>query len=327
MIISKTPYRLSFFGGGTDYPSWLNNNDGIVMSTTINKFIYISLNTKPSMFHKEYRLVYKHIENKKKIRQIKHPSIRECLNYFKVKPGVELFYMGDLPARSGLGSSSAFTVGLLNCLNALKKNKISKKKLAEEAIFIEQKVLRENVGSQDQISTSFGGFNIIKFKKNNFSVNQIKMTNNLLNELNKNLVLCYSGIPRIANDIVKNYIRKLSSNQLQNVMKETFDLVNSGNSLLKKGNLDEFGKLLNVSWHLKKSLHSTVSNTKLDNFYNQAISNGALGGKLLGAGGGGFFLFYVPKIKIKKFKRSFKSLYFCDFKFENKGSSIINNSN
>jgi len=326
MIISKTPLRISFFGGGTDYPEWLKENKGAVLSTTINKYIYISLNIKSSLFHQKYIITYRKIENKNKISQIEHPSVRECLKYFKIKPGCELIYNGDLPARSGVGSSSSFTVGLLNCLYALKKKKITKKQLAEKAIFIEREVLKENVGLQDQVACSYGGLNLINFKNNEFEVSKLNINNNVLKNLNNNLFLCYSGVQRISNNIAKKYIKKLSFSSYKDLMNTNYDLVNEGINLLKKNKLDEFGKLLDISWKMKKKLHNQVSSPKLNEFYDNAINSGALGGKLLGAGAGGFFLFYIPKRKLPNFIKQNKKLHISQFKFENNGSVIINNS-
>ena len=326
MIISKTPLRISFFGGGTDYPEWFKYNKGAVLSTTINKYSYIALNIKSSLFHKKYIITYRNVEKKNKISEIEHPSVRACLKYFKIPSGCEVIYNGDLPARSGVGSSSSFTVGLLNCLYSLKNIKISKKKLAEKAIYIEKKILKENVGIQDQIACSYGGFNLINFKKNSFKVSKIDINQDDLDQLNNNLILSYSGVQRISSDIAKKYINKLSLKSYENLMNTNYDLVKEGESILKKKNFDEFGKLLDKNWKLKKKLHNEVTNTKLDQFYNNAIKNGALGGKLLGAGAGGFFLFYVPKIKQKNFIQNKKNQFTSKFKFEKFGTTIINNS-
>ena len=326
MIISKTPYRISFFGGGTDYPEWLRENKGAVLSTTIDKYIYLTLNMKASLFHKRYVISYKKLERRKKISEIIHPPVRECFKYFKIPSGCELTYSGDLPSRSGVGSSSSFTVGLLKCLYTLKNIKITKKELAKKAIYIERNVLKENVGLQDQIACSYGGLNLIKFNNNDFKVSKLNIEKNILDSLNDNLILCYSGIQRISNDISKKYIKKLSTSSYQDLMNTNYDLVKEGTSLLNKKNIDDFGKLLDVSWKMKKKLHNEVSSRKLNEFYDNALTAGALGGKLLGAGGGGFFLFYVPKKSMTKFIKLNKKLYISKFKFENNGSIIINNS-
>lgn len=326
MIISKTPFRISFFGGGTDYPEWMGVNKGAVLSTTINKYIYLSLDTKLSLFHKKYKILYRKEEEKDKISKIEHPSVRECLRYFKISPGCEIIYRGDLPARSGVGSSSSFTVGLLNCLYTLKNSKITKEELAKKAIYIEREVLKENVGLQDQIACAYGGLNLIKFNQSKFQVSKLDIDKNVLRSLNENLVLCYSGVQRISNNITKKYIKKLTNSSYENLMNRTYDLVKEGTSLLKKGNIGEFGKLLDISWEMKKELHTQISNPKLNEIYNRAIASGASGGKLLGAGAGGFFLFYVPKKKMSKFMELNKKLFISKFKFETKGSTIINNT-
>ena len=326
MIISKTPFRISFFGGGTDYPEWLRENDGAVLSTTIDKYIYLALKIRPEIYHKNYIITYKQVEKKKHISEIKHPAVRECLKYFRIKPGCEIIYTGDLLSRSGVGSSSSFTVGLLNCLYSLKKINVSKKQLSEKAIFIERELCKENVGFQDQIACSYGGLNLIKFRKNKFQKKQLKLKKEVLKKLNENLLLCYSGVQRISSDIAKKYVTKLSNRSYEELMKQNLQLVNESIDHLKQGNIDKFGKLLDHNWKIKKNLHKQVSNSKLDEIYEQALSSGALGGKLLGAGAGGFFLFYVPKNKISKFVENNKKLYITNFKFENNGSTIINNS-
>ena len=206
------------------------------------------------------------------------------------------------------------------------KHKNFQKKLAEKAIYIEKKILKENVGIQDQIACSYGGFNLINFKKNSFKVSKIDINQDDLDQLNNNLILSYSGVQRISSDIAKKYINKLSLKSYENLMNTNYDLVKEGESILKKKNFDEFGKLLDKNWKLKKKLHNEVTNTKLDQFYNNAIKNGALGGKLLGAGAGGFFLFYVPKIKQKNFIQNKKNQFTSKFKFEKFGTTIINNS-
>lgn len=326
MIISKTPLRISFFGGGTDYPEWLKNNNGLVVSTSINKYIYICFNIKPSLFHKKYIISYRKIEKRKKISDINHPSVRACLDHFNIQPGCEIIYNGDLPARSGLGSSSSFTIGLLNCIYNFKGIEVTKKKLAQKAIFIEKNILKENVGLQDQIACAYGGLNIIRFRNKSFKVKKIDLKKNTLKTLNDNLLLCYSGIQRISNDIAKKYVSKFSIKFYENLMKTNYDLAKEGINLIKKKDFDQFGKLLDKSWKIKKNLHKSVTSSKLDEFYNNAINTGALGGKMLGAGGGGFFLFYVPKKNQAKFFEKNKNFYISDFKFESDGSKIINYS-
>jgi len=325
MIISKTPYRISFFGGGSDYPAWYDKNQGAVLSATIDKYIYISCRDLPSFFDHKYRIVWSRIETVKDINQIKHLVVKEMLKYFKINKGLEIHYDGDLPARSGMGSSSVFVVGLMNLLNNFLGKKIDKKLLARKSIFFEQKILREVVGSQDQVAAAYGGFNKIIFNKGgNFKVNKILINKKTLNNLNKNLLLVYTGIKRNAHDIAKDYVKKLNQSKKDNIL-EILSFVKEGERILKNGQLDDFGKLLHESWLEKKSLSSLITNTKIDEIYNEAIRKGALGGKLLGAGGGGFLLFYIPHYKQKEVIKYFRKLVTVPFKFVNEGSTILFN--
>ncbi len=324
MIINKTPYRISFFGGGTDYPSWYRKNGGEVISTTIDKYLYLTCRYLPSFFDHKYRIVYSKIELAKKISDIKHNVVRELIKKNKIKKGIELHYDGDLPAQSGMGSSSSFIVGCMNIFHSLEnKQNISKKQLANQSLKFEQNILKEVVGSQDQIATSYGGFNSIKFYKDGkYSVNKIKMQKNLKNDLNNRLVLLYTGNQRRAHDIAKSYVKNLTSSK-KNQMNLIQSFVPKAKLYLKLGRLDDFGDLLNESWVKKKELSKKISNELIDDIYKKALKNGALGGKILGAGGGGFFIFYVKENNIKKFKNSFKEFPVINFKFENQGSHII----
>ena len=323
MIISKTPYRISFFGGGSDYPSWYIKNGGRVLSTTINKFVYISCRNLPPFFNHKYRIVWSKLEMVKKIEQINHIPIRKILQYYKIKNGLEIHYDGDLPARSGMGSSSVFIVGLLNLFNNLKGKKLTKNELAKKSIFFEQKILNENVGSQDQIAASYGGFNKILFKKGgDFSIKPVLLSRKFRKNLNKNLLLVYTGITRNAHDIAKDYINKLERSKSSHILR-IINFVDQGEKILKNGDLENFGKLLHESWMEKKSLSTYISNAKIDYIYSSAMKSGALGGKLLGAGGGGFFLFCVPLNKQKNFLKSLKKKIIIPFKFSNEGSEIM----
>ena len=321
MIISKTPYRISFFGGGSDYPNWFNKYTGKVLSTTINKHIYISCRFLPSFFDHKYRIVWSKIENVKKIGQIKHLAVKNLLKYLKFYQGVEIHYDGDLPARSGMGSSSCFTVGLMKALEEIKKRNISKNYLAKKSIFFEQKLMREVVGSQDQIAASYGGFNKIIFKKKNFVIKKIKNNKNL-KKLENNLVLIYTGINRTAHKIASSYNNKLTSEKRIYIDK-IISLVDEGEKLINSGNIDGFGELLNDGWNLKKKLSKAVSNKKIDRLYDMLIENGASGGKLLGAGGGGFLLMYIKQRYRGNFFKKFPNLINVPFNFTNEGSKII----
>jgi len=323
MIISKTPYRISFFGGGSDYPSWYLKEGGAVLTTTIDKYIYISCRYLPPFFKHKYRIVWSHIEQVSKIDQIKHKAVKEMLKLYKINDGLEIHYDGDLPARSGMGSSSVFVVGLMNLLNNFNNKKLSKKNLAERSIYFEQKILNEVVGSQDQIAATYGGFNKIIFNnKGKFTVVPIKVKRNTLKALNENLLLVYTGLGRTAQHIAKSYVNKLQGSKKKNIH-EIINLVHEGEKILQNGNISEFGRLLHESWLVKKELSSSITNNSIDEIYNSAINQGALGGKLLGAGGGGFFLFYVPKFKQKKLIKYFKNLISIPFNFSSTGSQIM----
>ena len=324
MILSKTPYRISFFGGGTDYPSWFKTNKGKVLSATIDKYIYLSARKLPPYFNYKHRIVWSKVENVNKTTDINHNVVREMLKNFKIQNGLEIHYQGDLPARSGMGSSSSFVVGLMNTLLCQKKIKISKLNLAKKSIFFEQKILNEVVGMQDQISASFGGFNKILIEKNGaFKIKNFKIDNKI-KKLNKNLLLLFTGIYRTANEIAGQYVTDLKTKKKYEMNEISFQ-VDEAVNLLKNNDFDNFGKLLNEGWKLKKSLSKVISNKKIDDLYNFSIQNGALGGKLLGAGGGGFMLLYMPEHKQKKFLKKIKKITKVPFNFKDEGSSIILN--
>jgi|TARA_B110000858_G_C17785139_1_gene466852 D-glycero-alpha-D-manno-heptose-7-phosphate kinase len=327
MIISKTPYRISFFGGGTDYPEWFKKNNGEVLSTTINKYLYLTCRYLPPFFDHKYRNVWSIIEKVKTIEELKHTAVKKLFFQMKVKKGLELHYDGDLPAQSGMGSSSSFVVGLTNILHSFKKIQLSKKSLADKSIFFEHDILKEKVGYQDQIAASYGGFNSIKFFKNGkYKVQKFPLKNRIILNLNKNLLLVFSGNERRANDIVGKYINKLykeKKKEMQVIQKFTY----KAKFFLKNEKLDDFGHLIGESWIKKKELSKYITTEKIDLIYNLGIKNGALGGKVLGAGGGGMMLFYVNKEHQEQFKRALKNYLIIPFEFENTGSSIIFNSN
>ena len=323
MIISKTPYRISFFGGGSDYPEWYLRNGGEVISSTINKYLYISCRELSDFFSHKYRIIYSKMEEVRKIEQIKHRVVRLILLKNKIKKNLEIHYNGDLPARSGMGSSSSFIVGLLNAINSFQNRNISKTKLAYDSIFLEQKILKECVGSQDQVACSFGGFNSIKFRKNNtFLVNELDKKSIFKKNLNKNLVLLYTGRQRTAEKVAKRFIKKINSAKKQEI-KDILGLVKVAKDLISNNDYYSFGQLLDESWRIKKKLDKDITNSFLDYIYNHAKFNGAVGGKILGAGAGGFFLFYVPENNRKYFIKKMSFLTHVPFAFENEGSQII----
>ena len=321
MIITKTPYRISFFGGGSDYPTWYRKYGGAVISTTINRYLYISCRFLPNFFEHKYRIVWSKIENVKRVDQIDHNAVREILKYLKIKQGLEIHYDGDLPARSGMGSSSCFVVGLLKALYRIKNYNITKFDLAKKSIFIEQRILKEVVGSQDQVAASCGGFNKIIFNNKSIQIKPINSKKNL-EKLNKNLVLIYTGIQRTAHKIANKYVKKLNTSKKNNINK-ILSYVTEAEKIIKSGELDDFGRLLNESWIEKMKLSKEITNKKINELYDQAINCGALGGKILGAGGGGFLLLYMKNYARKKFFSKNKKIINIPFSFTMDKSEII----
>ncbi len=329
MIISKTPYRISFFGGGSDYPNWYLKNGGVVISSTINKYIYISCRSLPPYFRHRHRISYSKIEQVKDIKSIKHSVVKRLLESYKKKiknEGLEIHYDGDFPSRSGVGSSSAFVVGLINVVSNYLKIKISKKKLANQSLYLEQKGLKETVGSQDQIAAAFGGFNEIKFYKNGkYKVKNLISNKKELNKLQKRLILVFVGVRKKnkkANDIAKSYIGKLNNQKKKNI-NEIIQHAKKAKKYLLNRDYDSFGKLLHETWIMKRNLSNSMTTPKIDKLYNLAMKNGALGGKLLGAGNAGYLLFYLKQGQRSRFLKKFKNNITIDIKFENKGSEII----
>jgi len=324
VIITKTPFRISFFGGGTDHPLWFKEHGGKVLATTFDKYCYISLRQLPPFFDHKYRIVYSQIENIININEIKHPAVKEVLNYFHSNEGLEIHHDGDLPARSGLGSSSSFTVGLINAMNALQGKYCSPYELASTAIHVEQDLIKESVGSQDQISAAYGGFNEIEFfKDGTFSVEPKLINQERKKELNDHLMLFFTGVSRFSSEITESQLSNMENCSSQ--MHKLHDMVNEGSKILSNTNipLEEFGKLLDSAWHNKRSLSNMITNNEIDNLYEIAIKAGASGGKVLGAGGGGFILFFVKPEHQKKVKTVLSSLTYVPFKFENTGSKVV----
>lgn len=321
MIISRTPYRMSFFGGGTDYRPYFTEYGGSVISATINKYCYISLRPLPPFFGFKYQIKYSLCEATNEYDEIKHPSARECLRYLSV-PNVSMTHDGDLPARSGLGSSSAFTVGLLNALHALRGEYIDAQKLAEEAIHIEQEMIGENVGVQDQIAVAVGGFNRLNFTSEGFEVQPLIVSQARKQQLSGNLMMFFTGLQRTASDIAKDQIqntkRNLSGLSAIKKLTDEAEMILLGNR-----SLSAFGELLDEMWNLKKSLSNKITNEHIENIYTRAKQAGAIGGKLMGAGGGGFIFFYVEPDKQESVKKALSDLLYIPFSFESNGSKVI----
>lgn len=322
MIISKTPYRISFFGGGSDYPVWYKKYGGEVISTTIDKYLYISCRQLPNFFEHKYRVVYSKVEEVRYIDEIKHLVVKKALKNFDIKKNLEIHYDGELPSRSGVGSSSSFIVGFLNVLNFIKNKKlINQKDLASQSISFEQNIMQETVGSQDQIACAIGGVNNLIFNKNGYLVKKIK-NKKFFKKLNNNLILLYTQKQRYSSNVAKKFINTINSSKKKEIL-EILKCVKIAKKLIKSNDLLGFAELLNYSWQIKKNLHKKISNNFLNGIYDQAIKNGAIGGKILGAGSGGFFLFYVPEEKHKFFLKKMNSFTSIPFKFESEGSKII----
>lgn len=324
MIITRTPFRISFFGGGTDYPTWFQEHGGVVLATSIDKYCYISARHLPPFFDHKYRIVYSRIENVKSIDQIEHPAVRAVLGWKGGTEGLEIHHDGDLPARSGLGSSSSFTVGLVNALMALDGRRVSKEDLARHAIHIEQDVIKEAVGSQDQISAAFGGFNRIQFLHDgSFDVAPVILPQHRVEELQNSLMLCFTGFSRYAVEIAQSKINNMASREkelhrMSEMVEEALQILHDKNT-----SINDFGKLLHDSWQYKRSLSDKVSTPEIDEIYTAAMEAGADGGKILGAGGGGFMLLFVRPERQAKVRERLKNLVHVPFRFESSGSRVI----
>lgn len=322
MIISRTPFRISFFGGGTDYPAWFKDNPGAVLATTIDKYCYLTVRYLPPFFEYRSRIIYSKTELVSGIDEIDHPSVRETLRYLNVHEGVEIHHDGDLPARTGLGSSSSFTVGLLNVLYALKGVMTTKEQLAEQAIHIEQNMIRENVGCQDQTLASHGGFNYIEFGgPRHLNVRQLTLPKERLGVLQDHMMLYFTGFSRTASQIAEHQIQNIPNRTRE--LKEMYAFVQEAVNCLNDNDLKKFGLLLNESWKLKRTLSSKITTDVIDGIYDRAMKAGALGGKLLGAGGGGFLLIYAEPDKRPAVRQALKDYLEIPFKFESMGSRII----
>ena len=324
MIISRTPYRISFFGGGTDYPGWFRENGGAVLNTSINKYCYISCRYLPPFFKHKYLIRYRQIELVNDISEINHPSVRESLKFAGIDDGVEMNHSGDLPARSGIGSSSSFTVGLLNTLSALKGKMLTKRQLAMNAICVEQEMIKENVGSQDQVAAAFGGLNKIEFGGDEkFYVQPVTIGRDRLILLQNHLMLFFTGISRTASEIAFEQIKKIPFNRKR--LSHMKDMVDEAVGILndRNGNIEDFGRLLGEAWKIKRSLTAKISTDWIDGVYEDSLRAGALGGKLCGAGGGGFLLLFVPPQRQTAVKKKLDNMLYVPFRFETLGSQII----
>lgn len=324
MIICRTPFRISFFGGGTDFPEWYEENGGSVISASIDRYCYISCRHLPPFFEHTHRVVYSVIENIKHYKDIQHPAVRAVLTYLEQDQGVEIHYNADLPARSGLGSSSSFTVGLLHSLLALRGQRVEPKALSQKAIHVEREIIREVVGCQDQIAAAYGGFNTIEFKNNyDHVVKPVIIEPSRARELQNNLMLYFTGFSRFASEIEASKLKNFGDKKA--VLNAMHDMVKEATAIISNtsASLDEFGKLLDEAWQCKKSLSDKVSMPVIDEMYEEAKRCGALGGKILGAGGGGFLLLYAPQEAQPRIREKLKQHVHVDFRFEHEGSRIV----
>jgi D-glycero-alpha-D-manno-heptose-7-phosphate kinase len=324
LIITRTPFRISFFGGGTDYPTWYRNNGGSVLATTIDKYCYVSCRYLPPFFEHKHRIVYSKIENVQSVEEIVHPAVRAILADMGPDRGLEIHHDGDLPARSGLGSSSSFTVGLVHSLMALQGRYASKDFLASQAIRLEQDVMKEHVGSQDQVSAAHGGFNIIEFTRDDhFIVSPMILPKGRTEELQSHLMLFFTGLSRFASDVAKSKIDNFARKQKE--LTRMGEMVTEAVILLqgRHSSVVEFGKLLAEAWEYKRSLSDKVSTPEIDEIYEAGRRAGAIGGKLLGAGGGGFLLLLAKPEDQAAVRAALKKLVHVPFRFESGGSRVV----
>lgn len=321
MVITRTPFRMSFFGGGTDMQDYFQENKGAVLSTSFDKYCYVNVRHLPPFFDYENEFVYSKIERLKNIDEADHPAIKNAMKMLDMHE-LRVSYEADLPARSGLGTSSSFAVGMLNAFYALKGKYVDKKKLSDDAIYLERVLCNEAGGWQDQIAASFGGLNRIEFYGNDYQVFPVIISPERKKQLNDNMMLFFTGFTRLSSEVqktampVKDKMKQLS---------EMYSLVGEAENVLtdKETSLDEFGRLLDYTWQLKRSTGKSVSTNHIDDAYDRALKAGAIGGKLLGAGGGGFLLFYVPQDKQSAVKNALNDLLYVPFLFEEEGTRVV----
>jgi D-glycero-alpha-D-manno-heptose-7-phosphate kinase len=322
MIITRTPFRMSFFGGGTDMKDFFQGYGGAVLSTTFDKYCYVNVRHLPRFFDYSTEVAYSKIERVTALEDIQHPAVRNAMKMLDMHE-IRLTYEADLPARSGLGTSSSFAVGMLNAFHALKGKYVDKKRLADEAIYLERELCQEEGGWQDQIAASFGGFNRINFSKDGYDVLPVIISKERKVQLNKSLMMFFTGFTRFSSDVQK--ANSGMSQEKIHRLQEMKLLVDKAEAILtdKHSDLDDFGRLLDYTWQLKRKTGNAVTNHNIDSIYSAGLKAGALGGKLLGAGGGGFLLFYVPIDKQPNVREAMKDLLYIPFQFENGGTRVI----
>ena len=328
MIITKTPYRLSLFGGGTDYPAWYNNHPSKCISAAMNHHCYVHVKPLPPFFDHNIHITYSKIENVNSVDDIDHPAIRACLKFRNITSNITIGHDGDLPARSGIGSSSSFTVGLLNALYHLQKESLTKEQLAQKAITVEQDLIGENVGIQDQIMAAHGGIQLISMSSDGWKTEDFSMSNEYKKYLESHIMLGFSGVSRLAEVHAKKNVDNIKEGKIDNLLLEMANSTNEAIIMLaKEKEMSIIGELLDTAWSIKRNLADGVTQKWIDNIYYSAIENGAYGGKLMGAGGGGFFMFLVPPSLQEHFKKTMKEIkVWVPFKFDNNGSQVILNN-
>lgn len=325
MIITRTPYRISFFGGGTDYPVWWKENGGAVLAATLNRYCYITCTPRLPFYDFKYLVSWSENETVNEIDKIIHPSVRECLRYMKIDHGIDVRTAGELPARTGLGASSAFTVGLLHALYRLRGISPSPVQLAMESTYVEQDMIGENVGCQDQAMAAVGGLNKVRFNRDGtLGVDPVHLSTERSARLQSNLMLVFTGIMRSASEVAETQINETGKGNLSDQLTKMQEMVEEGTKILSTGSdLDDFGRLLHEGWQLKRSLTSAISNNEIDDLYEGARECGAIGGKITGAGGGGFMLLYASPDAQARIRDRYSNLISVDVSFESNGSQVV----
>ncbi len=324
MIITQTPVRISFFGGGTDFPEFFRRSPGAVLSVSIDRYVYLTVNYLSNFFDYRIKVSYSKTELVNRVEEIEHPAVRACLAHLGIDSNIEINYFSHLPARTGLGTSSSFVVGLLSALHGYLGRRVSPLRLAGEAVRLEREVIGENVGFQDQYAAACGGLNFISFSgEDRVRLEKVITPPGILDRLQESLLLFYTGIQRYSDAIQEQHVAKISDNR--GGLTRLAELALQGRDLLSDPapDLNEFGRFLDRGWRLKRDMGTGVSNPEIDGLYEKARESGALGGKLLGAGGGGFLLFYVPPSRQAAVRKALSGLLEVGFSFENHGTQVI----
>jgi len=324
MVICKTPMRISFLGGGTDYPDYYRRHGGKVFCTSIDKYTYVAAKAYPPYFEHNIKVSYSKLEMVSSLEDLHHPIVRECFRFLDIDRDIEIQYTADLPARTGMGSSSSFTVCLLHSLYTHKGEVVSKRRLAEEAVYIEQEILQERVGSQDQFGAAIGGLQRIQFGTDgHIDCEPIPLTSDKLEIFGHNLILFYTGLTRTAHEVLREQIDKTKSGDLDSQLARLGALVDPAVEAVIRGDFNTFGEVLDCGWNIKQGLSSQITNDRISDWYGKAKKAGAIGGKLLGAGGGGCLLFYAPAETHDAIRAQLTELREIPFRFDREGSSVI----